>query len=127
MKMLLLLLGMGLWVYGYMGPVFVASASASPSGSPSGSPSAPVQSPLLSRALSIKHVSVHYYKDLHQIPELLFDLHETSAYIQKELTLLGIPFEANIAKTGIVAYIRKDSSVKQEAIVLRAEIRILCY
>merc|ERR1712087_522169 len=108
-----------------MGPVFVASASASasPSGSPSGSP--PVQSPLLSRALSIKHVSVHYYKDLHQIPELLFDLHETSAYIQKELTLLGIPFEANIAKTGIVAYIGKDSSVKQEAIVLRADMDAL--
>ena len=116
-RAMLLLLAMAMAMAMAMGPVFVASAS------PSGSPGIP--SLLLSRALSIKHVSVHYYKDLHQIPELLFDLHETSAYIQKELTLLGIPFEANIAKTGIVAYIGKDSSVKQEAIVLRADMDAL--
>lgn len=44
-----------------------------------------------------------YRRDLHQIPELEFDLFKTSAYVKKELLDLGYEvFES--AKTGLVAF-----------------------
>ena len=49
----------------------------------------------------IKTLSVQIHPDLvairrhlHQHPELSFDEHQTSAYIQKKLTEWGIPFTA---------------------------------
>ena len=44
-------------------------------------------------------------RDLHQIPELEFDVFETAEYIEKQLNLLGIE-HYRLAKTGIVAIIR---------------------
>ena len=43
-----------------------------------------------------------YRKDLHQIPELAFDLYETHAYVKKSLELMGYVTET-VAKTGLIA------------------------
>jgi amidohydrolase len=43
-----------------------------------------------------------YRKDLHQIPELAFDLYETHAYVKKTLELMGYVTET-VAKTGLIA------------------------
>ena len=42
---------------------------------------------------------------LHEIPELGFAEHKTSAYVKKELDALGIAYEAGVGGTGIVARI----------------------
>lgn len=44
-----------------------------------------------------------YRCDLHQIPELQFDLFKTSAYIKEELTLMGYDIYPTV-KTGWIAY-----------------------
>ncbi len=45
------------------------------------------------------------YEQLHQIPELGWDLFKTSALVQSELKKLAIPFQL-INKTGIIATIK---------------------
>jgi IAA-amino acid hydrolase len=55
---------------------------------------------------------------LHQIPELMFEEHNTSAFIRQQLDLMAIPYDYPRAKTGITAYIgRMDGPV----IALRAD------
>ncbi|HBG32866.1 MAG TPA: amidohydrolase [Acholeplasmataceae bacterium] len=43
-----------------------------------------------------------FRKDLHQIPELAFDLYETHAYVKKTLEMMGYLTET-VAKTGLIA------------------------
>jgi len=43
-----------------------------------------------------------YRQDLHQIPELAFDLYETHAYVKKALEMMGYVTET-VAKTGLIA------------------------
>ncbi|MEO2034372.1 MAG: amidohydrolase [Planctomycetaceae bacterium] len=59
---------------------------------------------------------------LHQCPELLYDLHETSQLVCDELKKLDIPFETGIAETGIVATIGSDTS---RCVMLRADMDAL--
>ncbi len=40
--------------------------------------------------------------ELHQIPELAFDLYETHAYVKKTLEMMGYVTET-VAKTGLIA------------------------
>lgn len=51
----------------------------------------------------IYHYAVNARRYLHQIPEIGFDLYQTSDFIRKELKKMGYVTEAT-AKTGIVAY-----------------------
>lgn len=63
----------------------------------------------------------NYRRDLHQIPELAFDLYLTSAYVKKELEKMGyqtIP----TAKTGLIAV--KEGQSK-EAIAFRSDMDAL--
>lgn len=58
-----------------------------------------------------------YRRDLHQIPEIGFDLSETSAYLKRELSAMGYQCE-EVAKTGIIAI---KEGKEPEAIAFRAD------
>ncbi|MDA0199098.1 MAG: M20 family metallopeptidase [Bacteroidetes bacterium] len=79
----------------------------------------------------IKTLSVQIHPDLvairrhlHQHPELSFDEHQTSAYIQKKLTEWGIPFTAGWVKTGVVAHI-EGKNPQSKVVALRADMDAL--
>jgi amidohydrolase len=55
--------------------------------------------------------------DLHQIPELGFELHETHAYLKEKLTKMGYEIEI-VAKTGIVV---TKQGLSNEAIAFRSD------
>ena len=62
-----------------------------------------------------------YRKDLHQIPEISFDLFKTSAYIKKELTDMGYEIH-QAAITGWIAY---KKGKKDTAIAFRSDMDAL--
>ena len=68
-------------------------------------------------------------RHLHRHPELSFKEHETSSWIQQRLSEFGIPYEAGLAGTGIVAWLDNDNDngngERGEAIGLRADIDAL--
>jgi hippurate hydrolase len=72
-------------------------------------------------------IDIEYYKNirrkLHTIPEIGYQEQKTTALIIHELEKLGVEYEKNIAKTGIIAWIKKGSSDK--AIALRADMDAL--
>lgn len=63
-------------------------------------------------------------RHLHANPELSFEEHETSTYIQSKLTEWGISFKNGYVKTGIVALIEGKNPSKK-VIALRADIDAL--
>jgi len=63
-------------------------------------------------------------RHLHQNPELSFEEHKTSAFIQEHLTKLNIPFKAGIVKTGIIGYL-KGKNPDKKTIALRADMDAL--
>ena len=48
-------------------------------------------------------------RELHKYPELGFQEFKTAEIIKKELDRLRIPYESEIAKTGVIAYKRRTS------------------
>ncbi|MBN2300718.1 MAG: amidohydrolase [Acholeplasmataceae bacterium] len=62
-----------------------------------------------------------YRRDLHQIPEIAFDLFLTSAYVKNELEQMGYQTET-VAKTGLVA-IKKG--ISKNAIAFRSDMDAL--
>jgi IAA-amino acid hydrolase len=60
-------------------------------------------------------------RELHQYPELLFELYNTSSIVRKELDHLGIKYRYPIARTGIVAEVGSGKPV----IALRADMDAL--
>ena len=65
---------------------------------------------------------VEIRRRLHQTPELLYELHETSKLVAAELDQLGVKYESGIAETGIVATIGDDES---RCVALRADMDAL--
>ncbi|MBR8536211.1 amidohydrolase [Carboxylicivirga sediminis] len=63
-------------------------------------------------------------RHLHEHPELSFEEHQTSAYIQNKLAELGIPFKAGFVKTGIIGYL-KGKHPEKRTIALRADMDAL--
>lgn len=61
-------------------------------------------------------------RQLHANPELGYQEHETAELICRELDKLGIPYQKNIAKTGVVATLKKGNG---PGIVLRADMDAL--
>jgi amidohydrolase len=59
---------------------------------------------------------VEWRRKLHQKPELGFQEHITAQFIQQKLKEWQIPYQTEIAKTGIVAIIKSNSSGKVLAI-----------
>lgn len=60
---------------------------------------------------------------LHQHPELAFEEYQTSEFVQKNLEMLGIPYQKGIAKTGVVGIIEGKKPGK--TIALRADMDAL--
>ena len=58
--------------------------------------------------------------ELHQIPELCFQEHKTSAYVAQRLQDMGVEFTTGWAGTGLVAWVRRGNS--ERAIGLRTEL-----
>ena len=65
---------------------------------------------------------VEIRRRLHQTPELLYELHETTKIVQSELDKLGVSYQSGIAETGIVATIGNDNS---RCVALRADMDAL--
>lgn len=63
--------------------------------------------------------------ELHRHPELGFQEHETAKLIETELERLGLPFEAGIGKTGIVATVTGKRPDNGRHIGLRADMDAL--
>ena len=79
----------------------------------------------------IKQLANQYFDDtvairrhLHAHPELSFEEHETSQYVQHQLQQYGIPFQNGIADTGIVALIQGRNPQKR-VVALRADMDAL--
>jgi amidohydrolase len=67
-------------------------------------------------------------RHLHMHPELGFSERETSAYIQRRLTEIGLPFRAPIATTGVMATIEGTAGPaagRGKTVLLRADIDAL--
>ena len=77
---------------------------------------------ILSAARSAEPLIIDVRRRLHQCPELLYELHETSRIVCEELDKLGIPFESGIAETGVVATIGERDS---RCVMLRADMDAL--
>ncbi len=65
---------------------------------------------------------IDWRRDLHKIPELGFELHQTSAYIRQQLDRIGIRFQ-RAAQTGIVALI--EGGTDGPTLALRADMDAL--
>ncbi len=74
------------------------------------------------RALKIKNELIKIRRELHQMPELEFDVFKTAEYIEKKLDELEIQHK-RAAKTGIVAQIGKTDTKK--TLLLRADVDAL--
>ncbi|MFT5465428.1 MAG: amidohydrolase [Verrucomicrobiales bacterium] len=77
---------------------------------------------ILKRTKEIEPWMIEIRRRLHQTPELLYELHETSKLVAAELDKLGVRYETGIAETGIVATIGDDES---RCIALRADMDAL--
>ena len=64
------------------------------------------------------------YRHLHQFPELSFQEHDTSRYIQEKLTEMNVPFRAGIAGTGVLGRI-EGRNPRKRIIALRADMDAL--
>jgi hippurate hydrolase len=68
----------------------------------------------------------HWRRQLHKIPELGFDCHETSAFVIKKLREFGVNrFNDGIAGTGVVAVIEGQGAGNGTALGLRADMDAL--
>eukprot|EP00891_Asterochloris_glomerata_P003084 jgi/Astpho2/3084/e_gw1.00051.95.1_t len=76
---------------------------------------------LLIEARAQKDWVLSIQRQLHQWPELMYEVHNTSATIRKHLDELGINYKFPAAKTGVVATIGKGNPV----VALRADIDAL--
>jgi IAA-amino acid hydrolase len=77
---------------------------------------------ILSQIDSFQNWTVGHRRALHQIPELMFALHDTSAYVQSVLNSLHIPFTLCARGVGIVADI---GSGRAPCVALRADMDAL--
>ncbi len=63
-------------------------------------------------------------RHLHMHPELSFKEHNTADFIARELATIGVPYQAGVAGTGVVALVRGRNPGKK-CIALRADIDAL--
>lgn len=77
---------------------------------------------LLEAAKSAQDWMVAIRRELHQHPELGYDLHETSRIVRERLDELGIPYRFPVAETGIVATLGTGES---PCVALRADMDAL--
>lgn len=67
-----------------------------------------------------------FREHLHENPELSFKEYNTMAFVAEQLEQIGIPFEKNIAGTGIVGLIRANHHLENTSCIgLRADLDAL--
>lgn len=80
--------------------------------------------PIVNRIAEFANDMTAWRQDLHRIPELGFDLHQTSAYVADRLTEIGVDeLHKGIAQTGMVALIH--GSAPGPVVGLRADMDAL--
>ncbi len=77
---------------------------------------------LIPQAEAIKPWIVDLRRTIHQHPELMYEEFETSKLVQKTLNDLQVPFQADIAKTGVLASIGNGDG---PCVALRADMDAL--
>ena len=73
---------------------------------------------LRQRAMDIHGEIRDIRRTIHANPELAFEEHETSALVKSQLDALGIEYQENVAKTGVVGVIRGNATDDGKVIAL---------
>mgnify|MGYP000149153342 CR=1 FL=1 len=82
--------------------------------------------PIKNRLAETHAQITEWRRHLHTIPELQFDLHQTSAFVADRLREIGVDeITTGVAQTGIVATIKGRSDTKGRVIGLRADMDAL--
>ena len=82
--------------------------------------------PVKNRFAELHDEITEWRRHLHQNPELLFDTHETSAFVERKLTEIGCDeIVTGIGRTGVVGVIRGSSNASGKVIGLRADMDAL--
>ena len=84
--------------------------------------SSPASAATLGRALALSDYTINLRRELHRIPELLYDLNATSAYVRRTLDEMEVAYEYPVARTGIVATV---GTGKAPCVALRADMDAL--
>lgn len=77
---------------------------------------------MLDKAKSIKEFIVSTRREIHQHPELGYQEINTAKLVAKQLDAIGIPYQTGIAKTGLVAEIKRGSG---PTVLVRADMDAL--
>ena len=78
----------------------------------------PVSTNFFEEATAIKDQLVEWRRDIHQMPEIGLETPNTSAYIQRQLTEMGIPFHTIVGGSGVVGQIGQGG----KCLMLRSDI-----
>lgn len=81
--------------------------------------------PALDYAIEIKDEIASYRQALHKHPQTAYEETYASDFVQKKLTEWGVPFQAGLAKTGVVATIEGKTNISNKSIGLRADLDAL--
>ncbi|MEZ5405616.1 MAG: amidohydrolase [Verrucomicrobiia bacterium] len=76
---------------------------------------------LLREAKELSETLIHWRRTLHEHPETAHEEQWTSQFIQDRLKEIGIPFQAPIGATGILASLGTHSTAASSIIALRAD------
>ena len=71
-----------------------------------------------------EHQIIAIRQHLHAHPELSFEEYNTAAYVEEQLSEMGIPYKAGVAGTGIVGLV-KGQRAESKTIALRADMDAL--
>ena len=63
--------------------------------------------PILNRAAEMQDEIAQWRRQLHRMPEILFDVHRTAAFVEKKLKEFGVDeVVTGLGRTGVVGVIR---------------------
>lgn len=82
--------------------------------------------PIRNRFAELQDEITGWRRHLHQMPELMFDVHETAAFVQEQLAQFGVDeITPGIGQTGVVAVIKGKTNHSGRVIGLRADMDAL--
>ncbi len=82
--------------------------------------------PIRNRFAELQDEITGWRRHLHQMPELMFDVHETAAFVQEQLASFGVDeITPGIGQTGVVAVIKGKTNHSGRVIGLRADMDAL--
>lgn len=82
--------------------------------------------PIRNRFAELQDEITGWRRHLHQHPELMFDVHETAAFVQDKLASFGVDeITPGIGRTGVVAVIKGKTDTQGRTVGLRADMDAL--